>query len=269
MSSTEEILTIGRPVAHAAGFAGAGENRARPGAHAARNLAAAGHLGQDLSSAAGTASADLNDVLRRAGIGRGSTSSPTVYLVGAGTSDYTGRALGSVASAALGLRRVADSQHDAADRIRRFPPPRKRISLDFVFPLGRKSGRCGAVWSRRSTGIAQIRHLVITCNQQGPMAQLCSRHPDRAVGSGARRCGERPRPRHDQFVQQYGSGRAVRGASGGSRTVRRGGCANVRDRAAVSSRCGRNGCRQYVAGLYPCAALSAREHCGLWPTNAP
>ena len=37
--------------------------------------------------------AELNDVLRRAGIGRGRTSSPTVYLVGAGTSDYTGRAL--------------------------------------------------------------------------------------------------------------------------------------------------------------------------------
>jgi len=27
----------------------------------------------------------------------------------------------------------------------------------------------------------EIRHLVITCNQQGPMAQLCLRHPDRAV----------------------------------------------------------------------------------------
>ncbi len=26
-----------------------------------------------------------------------------------------------------------------------------------------------------------IRHLVITCNQQGPMAQLCARYPDRAV----------------------------------------------------------------------------------------
>ena len=36
---------------------------------------------------------ELTDVLRRAGIGRGSTSSPTVYLVGAGTSDYTGRSL--------------------------------------------------------------------------------------------------------------------------------------------------------------------------------
>src|SRR5215469_12409526 len=33
--------------------------------------------------------ADLNDALRRAGIGRGSTASPTVYLVGAGTSDYS------------------------------------------------------------------------------------------------------------------------------------------------------------------------------------
>src|ERR1700756_2806030 len=37
--------------------------------------------------------ADLNQLLRGAGIGRGATASPTVYLVGAGTSDYTGRAL--------------------------------------------------------------------------------------------------------------------------------------------------------------------------------
>ena len=36
---------------------------------------------------------ELRDALRRAGIGRGSTSSPTVYLFGAGTSDYAGRAL--------------------------------------------------------------------------------------------------------------------------------------------------------------------------------
>jgi len=27
----------------------------------------------------------------------------------------------------------------------------------------------------------EIRHLVITCNEQGPMAQLCSRHADRAL----------------------------------------------------------------------------------------
>ena len=27
----------------------------------------------------------------------------------------------------------------------------------------------------------EIRHLVITCNEQGAMAQLCSRHPDRAL----------------------------------------------------------------------------------------
>jgi tagatose-6-phosphate ketose/aldose isomerase len=36
--------------------------------------------------------AELDQALRRAGIGRG-TASPTIYLVGAGTSDYTGRAL--------------------------------------------------------------------------------------------------------------------------------------------------------------------------------
>ena len=38
---------------------------------------------------------EISAVLRRAGIGRGS-SSPTVYLAGAGTSDYVGRALASL-----------------------------------------------------------------------------------------------------------------------------------------------------------------------------
>ena len=38
---------------------------------------------------------ELADALRNAGIGRG-TASPTVYLVGAGTSDYIGRALAPV-----------------------------------------------------------------------------------------------------------------------------------------------------------------------------
>jgi len=36
---------------------------------------------------------DLMNALRRGGIGRGSASSPTVYLIGAGTSDYTGRTI--------------------------------------------------------------------------------------------------------------------------------------------------------------------------------
>ena len=42
----------------------------------------------------------LADVLRRAGIGRGSTSSPAVYLIGAGTSDYNGLAASSGQGAA-------------------------------------------------------------------------------------------------------------------------------------------------------------------------
>src|SRR5207245_424905 len=45
---------------------------------------------------------ELSDSLRRVGIGRGSTSSPTLYLVGAGTSDYTGRALAPLLRSRLG-----------------------------------------------------------------------------------------------------------------------------------------------------------------------
>ena len=75
---------------------------------------------------------ELNDALRRAGIGRGSTASPTVYLVGAGTSDYVGRALGTITKGSLEHRRLGGPEHDTAHRNGRLPPARPRVFLDFV-----------------------------------------------------------------------------------------------------------------------------------------
>ena len=51
-------------------------------------------------------------------LARGSTSSPAVYLVGAGTSDYTGRALAPLLRSRLGCDVWALAQHHAADRVR-------------------------------------------------------------------------------------------------------------------------------------------------------
>ena len=122
---------------------------------------------------------DLSNVLRRAGIGRGSTSSPAVYLVGAGTSDYTGRALAPL----LRRRWSCDA----------WPLPSTTLLTDFddfhsagreylwiSFSRSGESPEGVALLERALDRYPHIRHLVITCNPQGPMAQLCSRHSDRA-----------------------------------------------------------------------------------------
>jgi len=124
-------------------------------------------------------SAEINDVLRQAGIGRGSISSPTVYLVGAGTSDYTGRALAPMMRARWGcdvwplpsttLLTVFDVYHRGGREYFWISFSRSGESPEGVALLDRALQRC-----------PQIRHLVITCNPQGAMAQICARHPERS-----------------------------------------------------------------------------------------
>jgi tagatose-6-phosphate ketose/aldose isomerase len=121
----------------------------------------------------------LSGVLRRAGIGRGSTSSPTVYLVGAGTSDYTGRALAPLLRKRWGCEV--------------WPVPSTTMLTDFEefhhagreylwisFSRSGQSPEGVALLERALERHREIHHLVITCNQQGTMAQLCANHPGHA-----------------------------------------------------------------------------------------
>ena len=160
-----------------------------------------------------------------------------------------GPGVGSIAAPAMELRSLGDSQHDAADRIRRLSPSGKRISVDFVFALGRESGGRGAAGAGADRH-REIRHLVITCNQKGRWHDCARATCGSRFRSGAGRCGERPRGGHDQFVHQHGSRRAVRWTFGRECAVRRNGRANVRDRTAVSA-ARRRGCGcHYNAGLH-------------------
>ena len=122
----------------------------------------------------------LNEVLRDSGIGRGSTASPTVYLVGAGTSDYTGRALATL------LR------HNWGCDV--WPVPSTTLLTDFddfhlagrdylwiSFSRSGDSPEGVALLERALDQKRGIRHIVITCNQQGQMAQICARNPGRAL----------------------------------------------------------------------------------------
>lgn len=122
----------------------------------------------------------VNALLHQAGIGRGPTASPAVYLVGAGTSDYVGRALAPL----LRQRWGCDV----------WPVPSTTLLTDFedFHPAGREYlwisfSRSGdspegvALLQRALDQYPGIRHVVITCNRQGQMAQICSGHEGRAV----------------------------------------------------------------------------------------
>jgi tagatose-6-phosphate ketose/aldose isomerase len=125
-------------------------------------------------------SAELNDVLRRAGIGRGSTSSPTVYLVGAGTSDYSGRALAPLLRRRWSCDVWAVPSTTLLTEFEEF----HRSGREYLWISFSRSGQSPegvALLERALDRHREIRHLVITCNESGPMAQLCARHPDRAL----------------------------------------------------------------------------------------
>jgi tagatose-6-phosphate ketose/aldose isomerase len=124
-------------------------------------------------------SAELNDVLRRAGIGRGSTSSPTVYLVGAGTSDYSGRALAPLLRRRWSCDVWAVPSTTLLTEFEEFHRPGREY-LWISFSRSGQSPEGVALLERALDRHREIRHLVITCNETGPMAQLCARHRDRA-----------------------------------------------------------------------------------------
>jgi tagatose-6-phosphate ketose/aldose isomerase len=109
----------------------------------------------------------------------GKNSLPVVYLVGAGTSDYIGRALVSL------LR-----QRWACEI---WPVPSTTLLTDFdefhrpgrdhlwvSFSRSGDSPEGVALLEKALEHYPQIQHLVITCNYQGAMAKLCAAHEDRA-----------------------------------------------------------------------------------------
>lgn len=123
--------------------------------------------------------AELKDALRRAGIGRGSSSSPTVYLVGAGTSDYIGRALAPLLRKQWGCDVWPIPSTTLLTEFEDF----HRAGREYLWISFSRSGDSPegvALLEKALERGRQIRHLVITCNQHGAMAQLCARHADRA-----------------------------------------------------------------------------------------
>jgi tagatose-6-phosphate ketose/aldose isomerase len=126
-----------------------------------------------------TRKAELNDALQRAGIGRG-TASPAVYLVGAGTSDYTGRALAPLLRRRWSCDAWALPSTTLLTDFDEFHSAGKEY-LWISFSRSGDSPEGVAVLERALERSRAIHHLVITCNQKGKMAELCAQHPDRAL----------------------------------------------------------------------------------------
>ncbi|HKF06789.1 MAG TPA: hypothetical protein VKB49_31010 [Candidatus Sulfotelmatobacter sp.] len=122
--------------------------------------------------------AELTDVIRRAGIGRGSTASPTVYLVGAGTSDYTGRALAPLLRDRWNAEVWALPSTTLLTELDAFHRPGREYFW-ISFSRSGQSPEGVALLERALERHRSIRHLLITCNPKGEMAQVCARYPDR------------------------------------------------------------------------------------------
>jgi tagatose-6-phosphate ketose/aldose isomerase len=124
--------------------------------------------------------ADLAEMLRTAGVGRGSIASPTVYLVGAGTSDYIGRALAPLLRQRWGCDVWAVSSTTLLTDFEQFHlAGREYIWLSFSRSGDSPEGV--ALLERALQQQRGIRHIVITCNPNGKMAQLAARHQGRLL----------------------------------------------------------------------------------------
>jgi tagatose-6-phosphate ketose/aldose isomerase len=127
---------------------------------------------------------DLIQFLQRAGIGAANMPRPTVFLVGAGTSDYVGQALTPLLRRLWGCEAWAVPSTDLLTNFDDF------IFPDRVFPDRRylwvsfsRSGESSeglAVLEASIEKYPNVRHLLVTCNPAGRMAVLCEKTPDRA-----------------------------------------------------------------------------------------
>lgn len=124
--------------------------------------------------------AELGTALRRAGAGHGAVAPPTVYLLGAGSSDYIGRALAPLLRRRWKCDVWAIPSTTLLTDFDDFHFPGKNY-LWISFSRSGDSPEGVALLDRALQKHRCIQHVVITCNQNGQMSRLCSQHEENAV----------------------------------------------------------------------------------------
>jgi tagatose-6-phosphate ketose/aldose isomerase len=123
--------------------------------------------------------ASLVQFLHAAGFGSGQVSPPTVFLVGAGTSDYIGRTLAPSLQRSWGCDVRAVPSTDLLTGFDDYVFAR-RSYLWISFSRSGDSSEGLAVLESAIQRYPHVRHLLVTCNQGSRMAVVCRKTPDRA-----------------------------------------------------------------------------------------
>ncbi len=126
---------------------------------------------------------ELMRFLGQAGIGAAHSPRPTVFLVGAGTSDYVGQALAPLLHWLWGCDAWAIPSTDLLTNFDDFIFP-DRIFPDrpYLWVSFSRSGDSSEGLAVLETAIERypnVRHLLVTCNPAGRMAAVCEKTPDR------------------------------------------------------------------------------------------
>ena len=123
--------------------------------------------------------AELSSFLKSSGVGSASSALPVMFLVGAGTSDYVGRAVADMLRQSWHCDAWAVPSTDLLTNMQTLVLPHREY-LWISFSRSGDSSEGVAVLERALASQARIRHLVVTCSRAGRMAQLCAERPDKA-----------------------------------------------------------------------------------------
>jgi len=102
-----------------------------------------------------------------------------IIFSGAGTSDFVGRCVQGPVTAALGARGIACPTTDIVTHPE-YAFPADRPALMVSFARSGNSPESVAAMEIALEERPQTRHLIITCNEEGALAQLARKHGDRA-----------------------------------------------------------------------------------------
>ncbi len=100
-------------------------------------------------------------------------ASPTVYLVGAGSSDYVGRALTSILRKSWKCEVMAVPSTELITNMENYVLP-GRSYLWISFSRSGDSSESVGVLEQALREYPQVRHLVVSCNGAGKMPRMCA-----------------------------------------------------------------------------------------------
>ncbi len=120
--------------------------------------------------------AEIKRFLQSAGVSWDPARRPTVFLIGAGTSDYIGRSLAQLLRRCWHCEVLAVPSTDLLTHAEQWLLPGRNY-LWISFSRSGESPEGLAVIERALKAHPGIHHLIVTCNAQGKMLQMAERRP--------------------------------------------------------------------------------------------